>query len=628
MQEISKDDIQTELSMRMIARSSPGGLAFVATQNSSPMWTSPKHLTLLNVALTDLAFGRTKRLLVTMPPRHGKCLRGGSPILMDNGEYKAIETIVPGEKVICVDKQSHRVVGTVVKVGNNRKRPTMSIRLMSGRIVRCTHNHPIYTPYGYVNAEFLKIGDIVGILKDAPKPKHPFGIAQQFLTMTDNDILWDRIVEIKELGKAATYDLQVDNYHNFITDGIIVHNSMLCSQFFPAWFIGTFPDKRIILASYEADFAATWGRKARDVLDQYGESVFGIKLSNESNAARAWDIDGHTGGMVTAGVGGPMTGKGCSVLIIDDPVKNMQDASSKTIQDTIYDWYKSTAFTRLEPNGAVLLILTRWHDEDLAGKILKDMDSSDNDDNEPWDIINFPAIAERDEREYNNELISEGKKPYKYCMDRKEGEPLWPERFSLKQLLQIKATVGPEVWSSLYQQHPHPQEGLIFQRSFFKYFTEDDHFYNLIQSDNSVQHIEKSKCWILQTCDPAATEKERSDYFVIETWAIDTNGNMLLIDVFREKALTTKHQSIITNLYMRYNPVYIAVENKTFGLNILQQMRNTGIPVKAVKADLDKVARAASVGVQYEIGKVYHKLGARWLSDYEDELLSFPQWGT
>ena len=166
--------------------------------------------------------------------------------------------------------------------------------------------------------------------------------------------------------------------------------SQLISQYFPAWYLGTFPDRRTILTSYEAGFAAGWGRRARDVLEEFGPEVFEVSVREDSSAADRWDINGHVGGMITAGVGGAITGRGADLLIIDDPVKNSEDAASKTMRDKAWEWYQSTAYTRLEPGGAIILVMTRWNEDDLAGRILKESQTG----GEKWEVMNLPAIAE------------------------------------------------------------------------------------------------------------------------------------------------------------------------------------------------------------------------------------------
>lgn len=169
--------------------------------------------------------------------------------------------------------------------------------------------------------------------------------------------------------------------------------SEFISKYFPAWYLGTFPDRRFVLTSYEADFAMSWGRKVRDLLQQHGESYFGITIRPDTTAANRWTIAGRAGGMDTSGVGGPLTGKGADVLVIDDPVKNAEEAGSETYRNKAWDWYTSTAYTRLEPGGAVILIQTRWHEDDLAGRILSQVGAG----GEPWHVLSMPALSDTQE---------------------------------------------------------------------------------------------------------------------------------------------------------------------------------------------------------------------------------------
>lgn len=216
--------------------------------------------------------------------------------------------------------------------------------------------------------------------------------------------------------------------------------SFLTSQYFPAWFLGIRPERRIILASYEADFASSWGRRSRDVLERFGE-LFRVRLNASSSAANRWDIADQQGGMVTAGVGGPITGRGADLLIIDDPVKNAEEALSATYREKTWDWYTSTAYTRLEPGASIVLIQTRWHEDDLAGRILRDAEQN----GEQWKVLNFPAIATGTDW-------------------RAAGDPLWPARYTAEKLEQIRNVIGPRWFACLYQQTPVPMSGGMFRR--------------------------------------------------------------------------------------------------------------------------------------------------------------------
>lgn len=211
--------------------------------------------------------------------------------------------------------------------------------------------------------------------------------------------------------------------------------SYLCSQYLPAWFVGTYPDKRVMFASYEASFARKWGKRARGLIETYGPECFGVSVDKSSSAADSWDIAGRDGGMETAGVGGPFTGKGADLLIIDDPIKNSKEAHSEVIRESLRDWWESTAYTRLEPNGSVLIIQTRWHEDDLVGQLLSDMEQG----GEPWEVLNLPAINA------NNEA-------------------LWPERWPLVELEKKRRGMHNYYWSAMYQGNPTPDSGDFFKR--------------------------------------------------------------------------------------------------------------------------------------------------------------------
>jgi predicted phage terminase large subunit-like protein len=377
---------------------------------------------------------------------------------------------------------------------------------------------------------------------------------------------------------------------------------MLISQYFPAWYIGTFPDRRVMLASYEAGFAATWGRKARDVLEEHGQDLFGITIRDDSSAADRWDIKGRLGGMVTAGVGGPLTGKGADLLLIDDPVKNAEDASSKTMREKAWEWYQSTAYTRLEPNGSAIIIMTRWNEDDLAGKVVQDMLT----DGEKWELLNLPAIAEE------NDMLG-----------RKVGEALWPERFPVKRLEEIKRTLGSYYFSALYQQRPQPQGQTRFRREWFRYATKEGKIY-VLATPTGPKRYEESRCWKFQTCDPAASESEKADYFALSTWAVTPDTELIFLGALHVRADTTKHEDLLTQARARWNPTFQGVENKTFGLNIIQALIRKGFPIRKLAADVDKVSRSIPMSTRYENGMVYHMKGAECLDEYEAELLAFP----
>lgn len=221
--------------------------------------------------------------------------------------------------------------------------------------------------------------------------------------------------------------------------------SELVGRYFPAWFLGTFPDKQVMYCSYEAKQARKYGRFARNVMQECGQEYFGVSVAEDSHAADMWNIEGREGGMVTAGIGGPLTGKGAQLLIADDPIKNAEEAVSEHKRNTIWDWWESTALTRLEPGGAVIIVMTRWHKDDLAGRSVREMAD------EGWRVLKFPALAEANDP-----------------LDREEGEALWPERFSREDLEKVRDNRSLYWWLALYQQRPTKHASVEWPSEYFE----------------------------------------------------------------------------------------------------------------------------------------------------------------
>lgn len=382
--------------------------------------------------------------------------------------------------------------------------------------------------------------------------------------------------------------------------------SELISRFFPPWLLGRYPDRRIILTSYEADFASSWGRKARNVLEDCGPEVFGVRVVSDSRAANRWDIERHQGGMVTAGVGGPITGRGADVLIIDDPVKNAEEAESATLREKTWDWYRSTAYTRLEPGGAIIVVQTRWHEDDLSGRLLREEAAG----GDQWKKLILPAIAEENDP-----------------LGRMPGEVLWPQRYPAERLKEIARTLGSYLYSALYSQRPQPPGGAKFKRADFRYFREEGEHYLLLMKGGT-RRVAKTDCWRFQTIDPAASERESADWFVVMTLDVTPCNRILVVDVRRERAETTQHDRIMAESKGNWRPSYQAVESKSFGLNIFQRMRNKGYAITELKADTDKVSRSLPAQAMMEAERIFFKEGAHWLmgdnnDGLEPELIAF-----
>lgn len=386
----------------------------------------------------------------------------------------------------------------------------------------------------------------------------------------------------------------------------------LVSRYFPAWFMGAAKRERIILTSYEAEFAATHGQKARDILEEYGDPIFGVSVSQKSKARHHWALAGFPGEMVTAGVGGPLTGKGADILIIDDPVKNAEEALSKTYRDKAWDWYLSTAKTRLQPQGGIILIQTRWHEDDLAGRILAA--EGDVRDGGRWHVLSFPALCED---------------PGEDLLGREEGEALWPAMWPASYIEEIRDE-GDEYWfAAMYQQRPRVREGAFFKEEWFKYFyrsfegNDNDIFY--LDDPEIPQRVKLSECRTFFTMDLAASRSQRADYTVIAVWRATPAGDLILDGIHRGRWTGPEQLEKAKRLTFRYQPTAIYVEKRAYQLTYVQHARAAGLPIIDIDPKGDKQAKAIPAAERMRAGKIYIPAGdEQWVSEFKEELLGFP----
>ena len=361
--------------------------------------------------------------------------------------------------------------------------------------------------------------------------------------------------------------------------------SELLSRWLPIWFLSNWPKKRVGLASYAAEFAATWGRKTRDTVREHGASL-GLQIRDDLNQVANWELTAG-GGMMTAGVGGPFTGHGFELLIIDDPVKNREEANSSTMREHLWDWWRSTARTRLEPGGSIIVVMTRWHEDDLIGRLLREQPEVGPGDR--WEVIRLPALAEPEDP-----------------LGREEGQGLWPARFDTEVLANIRISVGPAEWPGLYQQRPSAVEGNIFHLDWW------------IMAD----HIEPNGS-VYQFWDTAFKTKQGNDYSACVTMTTTPNGYGVL-DVYRARLEYPDLLKAMQTQAARFNPSMVYVEDAASGQSVIQHLhRDTRLPVKGIRPTKDKVLRANAVTGLVETGKVSLPKRASWLQEFLEEMTAF-----
>ena len=369
--------------------------------------------------------------------------------------------------------------------------------------------------------------------------------------------------------------------------------SQLTSQFFPAWYLGRNPSKFVIATTYAQDLADDFGRSVRNQIqdEDYNRIFNDCTLSKDSSSVRRFHTTG-SGVYYAVGAGGAITGRGAHLLLIDDPIKGREDADSDAMRSNLIDWYRSTAYSRLMPGGSIILIQTRWHEDDLAGWILRETS------HEPWEVIELPAVLD--------EKASK-------ILKRPKGQALWPEAYDKKRLEEIKKTAGSREWNSLYMQRPSAEEGNILKRYWWKEWTEDN----------------PPECnYILQSWDTAYTVKSTSDYSAVTTWGIfENNGiqNAILLSARRERWEFPELKSEAIKLYNEFRPDVVLIEAKASGWSLIQELQRAGIPITPFNPKkADKKTRAHSVTPLFESGRVWYPSSKYWAEDVINQCAQFP----
>ena len=368
--------------------------------------------------------------------------------------------------------------------------------------------------------------------------------------------------------------------------------SEFASYLLPAWFLGKYPNKKIIQSSNTGELAVGFGRKVRNLVDTevYREIFPELTLQQDSKAAGRWNTS-KGGDYFAIGVGGTVTGKGANVLIIDDPHSEQEAAlaaSNPEVFDKVYEWYTSGPRQRLQPGGAIVIVMTRWAQRDLTGQVLK---AAHNRGGEQWEVIEFPAIMP-------------------------SGNPLWPEFWSLGELEALRTELPNSKWQAQYQQNPIGNESAIVKRDWWKWWEQE----------------RPPQCeYILQSWDTAFEKTQRADYSAGTTWGIFYNDedhslpNIILLNTYKRRVEWVQLKKDVFNEYEEWEPDSVIVEKKATGAPLIYELRAMGIPVQEYTPSRgqDKIARLNSVSDIIASGKVWVPRTA-WAEELVDEVAAFP----
>ena len=362
--------------------------------------------------------------------------------------------------------------------------------------------------------------------------------------------------------------------------------SMTITETLPSWYLGKFPTKRIIEASYSEDFAQLFGRRNLRKIEQFGKEIFGIEKGKIANNTE-FELSNGIGGMISRGILSGVTGRPADLMIIDDPVKNRQEADSKTYRDRVWAEWNDSFKSRLSFGAKVIIIQTRWHEDDFAGRIIKN--------EKHVTVINLKCEADE-----NDPL---GRNPGEaLCPEIGKGD-VWLEDFKSS----FTTKEGSRTWNALYQGSPTPDDGNIFKRKWFRYYKELP-----------------TLPYMLISVDATFKDKEDNDFVSIQVWG-KKNAEFYLIDRVKEHLGFTETLNVIRQLRNKYKKSSaILIEDKANGSAIIQVLQREFSGVVPINPEGGKIARANAVSASIESGNVYLPEKADWLYDYINELVAFP----
>ena len=363
--------------------------------------------------------------------------------------------------------------------------------------------------------------------------------------------------------------------------------SEFASFMLPAFIMGRNPMTKIIQTSHTAELSQRFGRKTKQLIDSsdYKKIFPETALQADSKAAGRWDTSAG-GEYFAAGVGGAITGRGADLLIIDDP-HSEQDALSESAMENAYEWYTSGPRQRLQPGGAIVLVMTRWSTIDLTGNLMKAQVEPKADQ---WEVVEFPAIMD-------------------------SGLPTWPEYWKLQELESVKASLAITKWNAQWMQRPTSEEGAILKREWWKPWAEKD---------------TPNLHYIIQSYDTAFSKKETADYSAITTWGVfspdDARPALILLDARRGRWEFTELKETALKEYNYWEPEMVLVEAKASGMPLSDELRRAGIPVTNYTPTRgnDKHTRVNSIAPMFESGMVFYPEGRTFAEEVIEECAAFP----
>ena len=386
--------------------------------------------------------------------------------------------------------------------------------------------------------------------------------------------------------------------------------SVLCSKLFPAWYIGRNPEHEIMTVSHSDQLASDFGRSVRDIVttEQFQDIFRGVTLRSDVRAAGKWKTN-QNGTYYAAGVRSQIAGRGAHIAILDD-VMSEEDSYSEAGRRYVKEWYPAGLRTRIMPNGAILIINTRYHFDDLCGWLLKQQEEMSEYDTLPWDVVRIPAWLDEEAAE---------------LLDLPEGGSYFPEWKPDEVLAideaEIKASNGSRYWNSLYMQDPTPEEGGLIKKKWIQEW----------------EYEEPPTCeFIIQTYDTAFSTRTTADFSVVQTWGIfslyeqnemgieDFAPNLILLGNIRGRFEYPELRRTAQMLYSKHKPDVCIIEKKASGQSLIQDMRRSGLPVKDYTPDRDKVARAYAASPIMEAGRVWIPKNKKWADELIEELTRFP----